>query len=92
DPWARGKCGFKALQYLALGIPAVVSPVGVNQTIVQNGVHGYHATTENEWYTALEKLLTDVQLREKMGLAGRKQVVDHYSVAANTANFMKLLP
>lgn len=92
DPWAQGKCGFKALQYLALGIPAVVSPVGVNKDIVKSGVHGYHATTEEEWYSSLEKLLVDTQLREKMGQVGRKQVVDYYSVTANTANFMSLLP
>ncbi|WKN42824.1 glycosyltransferase family 4 protein [Tunicatimonas pelagia] len=92
DSWAQGKCGFKALQYLALGIPAVVSPVGVNQNIVQNGVHGYHAITNDEWYNSLAKLLVDAQLRKNMGQAGQKQVVDHYSVVANTPNFMSLLP
>jgi len=92
DPWAQGKCGFKALQYLALGIPAVVSPVGVNREIVQPGVHGFHATTECEWHDALKKLLNDTNLRRRMGRAGRQHVIDHYSVAANTSNFISLLP
>ena len=92
DPWSKGKCGFKALQYLALGIPAVVSPVGVNTEIVQPNVHGFHAQTEDEWYDSLQKLLTDASLREKMGREGRQQVVDHYSIQSNTANFLNLFP
>ncbi|MEM9672039.1 MAG: glycosyltransferase family 4 protein [Bacteroidota bacterium] len=90
--WSRGKCGFKALQYLSLGIPAVVSPVGVNAEIVQANKQGFHATTELEWYASLEKLLTDAVLREKMGRAGRQRVIDHYSVTSNTSNFLQLLP
>lgn len=92
DPWSQGKCGFKALQYLALGIPAVVSPVGVNQTIVQPNIHGFHATNDEQWYNALEKLLINPKLRHQMGKAGRQHVVDHYSVIANTSNVLNLLP
>ena len=88
--WSRGKCGFKALQYLSLGIPAVVSPVGVNAEIVQVDTHGFHATTESEWYVGLEKLLTDAELREKMGKAGRQWVIDNYSVTSNATNFLNL--
>ncbi len=91
-PWSRGKCGFKALQYLSLGIPAVVSPVGVNSEIVQHQIQGFHATTESDWYQHLEQLLIDAELREKMGKAGRQRVIDCYSVKSNTSNFLKLFP
>lgn len=91
DVWAKGKCGFKALQYLALKIPAVVSPVGVNSTIVEHGIHGYCCTTEQEWFDALEKLILDHQLRKKMGELGREKVITHYSVSSNSANFLSLL-
>ena len=90
DPWAQGKCGFKALQYLALGIPALVSPVGVNTQIVEHGVEGYQCTTKDDWYQALKELLIDPEKRARMGQAGRKKVVDHYSVQSNTENFLSL--
>ena len=90
DAWAKGKCGFKALQYLALGIPALVSPVGVNTQIVEHNIEGYHCTTEEDWYRALEELLTSPEKRSSMGQAGRKKVVNHYSVEANTKNFLSL--
>ncbi|MGZ9928063.1 glycosyltransferase, partial [Escherichia coli] len=52
--WALGKCGFKAIQYMALGIPAVVSGIGANKVIVPNGQAGYLCTTQDDWYTALK--------------------------------------
>jgi glycosyltransferase involved in cell wall biosynthesis len=90
DKWAMGKCGFKALQYMALGIPAVVSPVGVNTQIVQHGLSGFLCDTPDEWEAALETLIKDKELRMKMGEQGRLQVEKHYSVHANTENFLGL--
>jgi glycosyltransferase involved in cell wall biosynthesis len=90
DPWAKGKCGFKALQYMALGIPALLSPVGVNTKIVEDGVNGFICKNEEEWYQALEKLITDAKLRENMGIAGRKKVEECYSVTSNINNFLQL--
>ncbi len=90
DPWAKGKCGFKALQYLALGIPALVSPVGVNTKIVEHGVNGYICNNEAEWYSYLAKLLEDSKLRTSLGQAGRKKVEEEYSVNANAENFLGL--
>jgi glycosyltransferase involved in cell wall biosynthesis len=90
DNWSKGKCGFKALQYMALEIPAVVSPVGVNVKIVSNAVDGFVASTANEWSSILEKLITDEGVRARIGKAGRKKVVENYSVLSNAPNFLEL--
>ena len=90
DAWARGKCGFKALQYMALGIPALVSPVGVNTEIVQQGINGFVCQTPEDWYTALEWLLTNPQLRDELGKNARQTVVNRYSVQSNTPLFLSL--
>lgn len=90
DPWAKGKCGFKALQYLSLGIPALVSPVGVNTKIVKHGVNGYYCASEEDWYRYLSELLKDHELRTRLGLAGRKKMEKEYSVQANAVNFLSL--
>lgn len=89
DPWAKGKCAFKALQYMALGVPAVVSPVGMNTEVVQDGVNGYVCATDAEWETALRRLHDD-HLRQQMGRAARATIEDHYSVTANRRNFLEL--
>lgn len=83
-PWTRGKCGLKALQYMALAIPAVCSPVGVNVDIVTNGENGLLAATEGEWVTALASLLDSPELRERLGRAGRVTVEQRFDGAAVT--------
>lgn len=90
DEWTKGKCGFKALQYMAMKIPAVVSPVGVNVTIVDHSVTGFHATTMQEWLLHLEELINHELLRKKMGEAGRQKVIDQFSVSSNTSTFLSL--
>ena len=78
--WARGKCGYKLIQYMACGLPVVASPVGVNKDIVEHGVNGFLAETDEEWRSAIETLLSDPDLRHRMGAAGRKKVEDSYSL------------
>lgn len=90
DLWAEGKCGFKALQYMALEIPAVASPVGVNTQIITHCENGYLCSTPDEWTTKLELLINNSVLRSRIGKAGRQTVADHYSVASNRANFLSL--
>lgn len=90
DPWTRGKGGFKALQYMALEIPAIVSPVGINREIVQHGVEGYWCSTVDEWLARLEELMMDPDKRSEMGIRGRQKVIKHYSVESNTCNFLSL--
>lgn len=90
DLWAQGKCGFKALQYMALDIPVIASPVGVNSQIIDHGVNGFLCESEQDWLKAFEKLIPDRTLRLKMGRHGRKKVIEHYSVVSNSANFLSL--
>jgi glycosyltransferase involved in cell wall biosynthesis len=79
--WERGKCGFKALVYMALGIPAVVSPVGVNSEIVKHEANGLLASSPGEWETALGRLLGDAELRRRLGQAGRATVESRYATS-----------
>ena len=90
DLWAKGKCAFKALQYMALGIPALVSPVGMNTEVVQNDYNGYICATATDWEIRLRQLLTNPGLRQHLGVAARATVVERYSVRANTPNFLNL--
>lgn len=90
DAWTRGKCGFKALQYMAMEIPALVSPVGVNKEIVQDGVEGYWCASFNDWFTGLAELRPNPDKRVQMGKRGRQKVIRHYSVDSNSANFLSL--
>lgn len=83
DPWTRGKCGFKAIQFLASGVPVVASAVGVNKEIVQDGVNGFLARTNSEWVSALGRLLVDADVRARFGAAGRRLVEERYSLERN---------
>jgi glycosyltransferase involved in cell wall biosynthesis len=91
EPWARGKCGFKLIQYMACGLPVVASPVGVNSEIVSNEVNGYLASTTDEWIRALVSLIADAELRFRMGAAGRKRVEEKYCLAITAPRFVELL-
>lgn len=90
DPWSEGKCGFKIIQYLALGIPAVASPVGVNRTIIEEGRNGFLCGTPEQWEAALARLLQSPALRKELGAEGRRKMVAQYSVGANARNFLSL--
>jgi glycosyltransferase involved in cell wall biosynthesis len=90
DEWTLGKCGFKALQYMALGKPVVISSVGVNKQIIEDGVNGFLAKTTEDWEHALSRLVEDEVLREKFGKEGRRTVEDHYSILSNAENFFSL--
>jgi glycosyltransferase involved in cell wall biosynthesis len=74
DEWARGKSGYKLIQYMAMGRPAVASPVGANRGIVEDGRSGFLAADNAEWFTALRRLRDDAALRAAMGAAARARV------------------
>lgn len=80
NPWNRGKCAYKLIQYMACGVPVIASPVGVNTQIVKHGVTGFLAETEKEWRDCVGRLLSDPQLRQEMGAAGRLQIEEGYSL------------
>jgi glycosyltransferase involved in cell wall biosynthesis len=90
DKWAKGKCGLKGLQYMALEIPTIMSPVGVNTEIIRDGENGYLASTEEEWIAKLSLLIESEELREKIGKAGRVTVEQNYSVDAQKENYLQL--
>ena len=90
DAWSKGKCAFKALQYMALGIPPLVSPVGMNTEVVINNSNGFVCAVPVEWEARLRQLLEDSTLRTYLGKAARKTVENHYSVTANWRNFRTL--
>ena len=89
DDWTRGKCGFKGLTYMALGIPAVLSPVGVNTEIVEDGVNGFLAESEDAWVDRLSLLVEQPALRARLGARGRETVVARYSVASQRDDYVR---
>jgi glycosyltransferase involved in cell wall biosynthesis len=78
DEFARAKGGYKLYLYMAGGIPCVASPVGINSTIIRNNENGFLASSEEEWIDALEKLLTDRELRKRLGENGRMDAINKY--------------
>ncbi|HUK35194.1 MAG TPA: glycosyltransferase [Vicinamibacterales bacterium] len=91
DEWAKGKCGFKAIQFMACGVPVVAAAVGVNTEIIQDGVNGFLASTEREWDEKIGLLLGDAELRSRLGAAGRKTVEERYSLSVNAPKLVSLL-
>jgi glycosyltransferase involved in cell wall biosynthesis len=80
DEWTKGKCGLKALTYMACAVPTVASPVGVNVEIIEHEKSGFLASTPEEWLNYLRELCTDSSLRKRIGEAGRERVEESYSV------------
>jgi glycosyltransferase involved in cell wall biosynthesis len=91
DLWSKGKCGMKALLYMAVGVPTVASPVGVNSAIIREGENGLLAATEEEWVDKLLTLVRDVELRRRLGAAGRATVEATYSLRAQAPRVLDLL-
>jgi glycosyltransferase involved in cell wall biosynthesis len=88
DPWSRGKCGLKVLQYQAAGLPVVANPVGTHCEMIGGGETGFLATTPDDWVLAIGLLAKDPALRKKMGSAGRQQVETAYSLSAWSETFV----
>ena len=86
----RGKCGFKAIQYMAIGIPPVISPVGVNTEIVKDGENGFLAQSSDDWYIKIKILLENNEIYNSISLKARKTIEGEYSVNSSLPLFMKL--
>lgn len=82
DNWSKGKCGLKALQYMALGAPSICSPVGVNSTIVKDGENGFLARDKSEWIEKIKLLIHSPELRQRLGRRGRETVEREFSAKA----------
>jgi glycosyltransferase involved in cell wall biosynthesis len=91
DEWARGKCAFKLLQYMAAALPCVASPVGANTEAVIDGVNGFHARTVDEWERHLESLIRSPDLRARLGASGRAHVESRYAMRTYQARYLELL-
>ncbi len=91
DPWSRGKCGFKLIQCMAVGVPVVCSPVGMNREIVHHGINGLWAADEHGWLEALGALIERPRLRFDLGAAGRKTVQDEYALHVHAPRLTRWL-
>jgi glycosyltransferase involved in cell wall biosynthesis len=91
DPWERGKCGYKLIQYMACSRPVIASPVGANREIVEHGVNGFLATTDDEWRSALDMLYAAPELRARLGAAGRRKVETAYCTRVTAPRLANLL-
>ena len=89
--WTRGKCAFKAILYMSVGIPCVSSPVGVTVDIIKDGINGFLADSIDEWKDKLSALIESQNLRTETGENGRKTVEEKYSVKANEPKFLEVL-
>lgn len=90
NEWTRGKCAMKGLQYMALGIPTIMSPVGVNSVIIKDGENGFLAGTSTEWVEKLARLIEDADLRKIIGAAGMETVRKDFSVEANNEKWLAI--
>jgi len=91
DPWSRGKCALKIIQYFAAFLPALSSPVGSNLLLVREGLNGYFARSPREWEERIEEILTSSRRREKMGIAGRRLVEEKYSLEVMVPKMVEAL-
>jgi glycosyltransferase involved in cell wall biosynthesis len=90
NAWTQGKCGFKAIQYLALGIPTIASPVGANLNVVPDQQVGLLCSTPDEWLSAFRQLASSPTLRRQMGEAGIRHIHAHYSLQSQLPALLQL--
>ena len=90
DEWSKGKCGFKGLQYMALEIPTIMSPVEVNIEIVNHNINGFLAHSDNDWIDHLSALIENKELRNRIGKEGRKTVISKFSVESQKENYLSI--
>ncbi len=91
SPFARGKCAFKLIQYMAAGLPVVASPVGANRDVVIYGTNGFLAESADEWRKVLRTLIDDPHLRQRMGKNGRELIGRSYSMHGMWPRYASIL-
>jgi len=90
DEWAKGKCGLKGLSYMACSVPTVMTAVGVNIEIIEDGKNGFLAFNDEQWFAVLCRLIEDENLRKDLGERGRQTVIERYSVNGNRLKFLEI--
>jgi glycosyltransferase involved in cell wall biosynthesis len=91
DPWSKGKCGLKIIQYLSVGVPVVCTPVGINRDIVRHGENGFWATRVEEWVDRLSDLIHHPEMRQEFGLKGIETVEKGYSLSVTSEKLLQIL-
>lgn len=91
EPFARGKCGLKLIQYMGCAVPSIGQDVGANREIITDGVNGFVASSDEEYIAKIERLIGSRGLREELGRSGRKTVEDRYSLQVNAHRFSAVL-
>jgi glycosyltransferase involved in cell wall biosynthesis len=87
-PWAEHKFYLKLVQYMALGIPPVATPLGSNPVVVEHGETGFLADDEDEWRDAVERLVADAELRERVGRRAAEVAHERYTLQANAEKIL----
>lgn len=90
NEWSLGKSSLKALTYMSIGIPFVATAYGTNFRIMEDGVQGFLALTDEEWVRRIVELIDNPELRRKMGIAGRQRVLEKYSIEANFPKYIEV--
>lgn len=91
DDWSKGKCAFKLIQYMAIGLPVVATNIGANATLITHGHDGFLVSTDDEWVDSLSNLIESKSLRIKMGNAAKIKIKNHFSVESCADNFESVL-
>jgi len=91
NQWLRGKSGFKAIQYMAVGVPFVMSPVGIGSELGEPGKTHFNAETDEDWYNSLDRLLSDREKRERMGDSGRRYSLDNFALNTQADKLAQVL-
>jgi glycosyltransferase involved in cell wall biosynthesis len=89
--WNKGKCAFKAVEYMACGVPSIVSPVGEDNYLVQDGQNGFLANSTEEWVAKIKEFYNNIELRSQMGKQARETIKLKYSYEANIPILQSLL-
>lgn len=88
--FARGKCAFKSIQYMACAKPVITSPIGANAQVVEHRVTGFHANNTTDWFKYLKYLYENRNIAEQMGKIGQEKVINEYTVQENYKKYIDI--
>ena len=91
EPFAKGKSGLKLIQYMGAAVPAIGAAISANSEIIQDGVNGFLAASDEEYVRKIGALIANHELRARLGIAGRRTAENSYSLQAVAPGFCRLL-